>query len=159
LWHGPSGGFVIWGLLHGMGLIAERTWRQLRRGADDAPGAAPAATRRASRAGHAIAWAATIGFCSVVRIFFRSEDLGTAWLYLSRLVRPSWALAGIDPLVVGITILCFALNLTGRTLFQRFVTACRCIPRPAQPVAWAALAIALLACRTREMTPYIYFGF
>jgi D-alanyl-lipoteichoic acid acyltransferase DltB (MBOAT superfamily) len=150
LWHGASAGFLVWGVLHGLGLVAGKAWRDLR--------------GRASEEVHGpfvrlAQGAATLSYCALARIFFRSEDLGTAWAYLRGLGRPSLDLGGLDPMVVGITASCFVLNVLGPEPFRRFVDACRRLPRPAQPVAWAALGITLLACRTSEVTPYIYFGF
>ena len=151
LWHGASGGFVVWGLLHGLGLIVEKAWRG--RTATAAP--RPASTRLVLL----LQGMATASYCGLARISFRTDDLGTAWTYLRGLGKPSLDLEGLDPKVIAITGLCFLLNVAGPKPFFRFVEACRRLPPSALPWAWTALALVLLACRTSEMTPYIYFGF
>jgi D-alanyl-lipoteichoic acid acyltransferase DltB (MBOAT superfamily) len=154
LWHGASAGFLAWGLAHGLGLVGEKIWRDLR-------GRAPASARarRGSPLVRLACGAATVGYCALARVFFRSEDIGTALTYLRGLAKPGLDPHGVDPLVVGITAACYLLNVIGPKLFDQFVEACRRVPRPAQPLAWAVLGIALLACRTGEVSPYIYFGF
>jgi D-alanyl-lipoteichoic acid acyltransferase DltB (MBOAT superfamily) len=155
LWHGASAGFLVWGALHGLGLVAEKAWRDRFGRARVSAGGEP---RRAPLV-HLAQAAATASYCALVRVFFRSEDLGTALAYLRGLARPSLDAHGIDPMVVAITAACFALNALGPAPFEHFVAACRRVPRTAQPLAWAVLGIALLACRTGEVSPYIYFGF
>jgi D-alanyl-lipoteichoic acid acyltransferase DltB (MBOAT superfamily) len=148
LWHGASWGFVIWGLLHGLALVAHKIWRDWR-GSEARPG------RLALAAG----CFATISFCALVRIFFRTDELATAGAYLAALARPSLDPTGVDPLVVGITLLCLVMNLHGPALVERFLQIYRRVPRALQPVAWVGMGMVLLALKTREVTPYIYFGF
>jgi alginate O-acetyltransferase complex protein AlgI len=159
LWHGASWGFVIWGLLHGLALVAHKLWRDAR-GAREQGDAPPVAVTSALGAiGSVLGWMATLGFCAVARVFFRSEDLDGALAYLAALAHPSADLRGFDLAVAGITLLCFALNLLEGRPFEATVRLFGRLPRPVVPLCWAAIAIAILALRTREMTPYIYFGF
>jgi D-alanyl-lipoteichoic acid acyltransferase DltB (MBOAT superfamily) len=147
LWHGASWGFLIWGLLHGLALSAHKLWRDWR-------------GRMQPRGLALVAGGfATVTFCAVVRIFFRSEDLGSAGAYLAALAHPRLDLAGVDPLVVVITVLCFLINVSGGAIADRLVRLHMRVPRPLQPVAWVAMGMALLALKTHEVTPYIYFGF
>jgi D-alanyl-lipoteichoic acid acyltransferase DltB (MBOAT superfamily) len=150
LWHGASWGFVIWGLLHGLALVAHKIWRDWR-----GPGSGVQPGGLAFAAG----CFATVTFCAVVRIFFRSEDLATAGAYFAALLRPRLDLTGVDPLVVAITVLCLLMNLRGPAMVERFERLYRLVPRPLQPVAWVGFGVVLLALETHEVTPYIYFGF
>jgi D-alanyl-lipoteichoic acid acyltransferase DltB (MBOAT superfamily) len=146
LWHGASWGFLSWGLLHGLALVAHKIWRDWR---GDRPPAVPAFAGVLG----------TIVVCAAVRIFFRSEDLASAGAYLAGLLQPSPDLRGVDGVVVAITVLCFALNAAGGRVFEATLSLFRGLPSPVRPLCWTALGIAILALRTREMTPYIYFGF
>jgi alginate O-acetyltransferase complex protein AlgI len=148
LWHGATWGFVVWGLLHGLALVAHKAWRD-----HFGRAAAPSAAARAAGC------LATVTFCALVRIFFRSEDLATAATYLAALAHPSVSWQGVDPLVVGITLLCFAMNFHGTAIFETFRRLYRLTPPVLQPLAWAGIGVLLLALKTREITPYIYFGF
>jgi alginate O-acetyltransferase complex protein AlgI len=155
LWHGASWGFVIWGTLHGLALIAHKIWRERRN--------LPTAGRQPEPPATAWGVLATVVFCAVARVFFRSEDLGTALTYLVGLCRPSFDLTGVDlasaAAVAAVTTLCFALNASGGATFQAAVGWLSRLPRPVLTLCCAAAGIALLALRTRDMTPYIYFGF
>ncbi len=149
LWHGATWGFVIWGLLHGLALVAHKIWRDLR-------GRPAASVSPVAALGGCLA---TITFCALVRIFFRTEDLATAGAYLGGLLHPRWEPGAIDGAVVAITVLCYGLNAAGDRLFAGTVSLFRSLPAPVRPLCWTALGIAILALRTRDMTPYIYFGF
>jgi alginate O-acetyltransferase complex protein AlgI len=149
LWHGASWGFVIWGGLHGIALVAHKAWRDWRGKPEAPPRGLP----------FAIGCAATLTFCAVVRIFFRTADLATAGRYFAALARPSLDLAGVDPIVVAVTLLCLLMNFHGPALTARFVEGYRRLPAPLQPVTWVALGVVLLALKPHEVTPYIYFGF
>ena len=94
LWHGAGWNFVLWGLGHGLWLVAER----------HAP-ALPGADRR---------WVRIIrtvlvfhGVC-LLWVFFRSPTLAVAWEYLRRLWPDPWTVSRI-PSVLSQWLLLFAL--------------------------------------------------
>jgi D-alanyl-lipoteichoic acid acyltransferase DltB (MBOAT superfamily) len=72
LWHGAAWNFVVWGGLHGLGLIAFHLWRRAR---------IVAATPRILR------WGATQLFVLLAWIVFRAPSLDTAWAVLASLTR------------------------------------------------------------------------
>jgi len=61
LWHGAGGRFVLWGLLHGLGLIINRLWKKTN-----------------FRMNALIAWAITFGFVNAAWVFFRAQNWGNA---------------------------------------------------------------------------------
>jgi len=67
LWHGAAWRFVVWGGLHGVALIAHREWVRRRPDGLRVPGGAVLAT------------AATLYWVCLAWIFFRAQDLETAW--------------------------------------------------------------------------------
>lgn len=69
LWHGAAWNFIVWGLFHGMLLLAERLW--LRRFLDAMPIVAASAY--------------TIVMVMVGWVFFRAENLTAALYYLSKM--------------------------------------------------------------------------
>jgi hypothetical protein len=101
----------------------------------------------------------TVLFCALARVFFRSEDLASAFDYMGALVRPDLNPLGLDLGVALITALCFAQHAAGPLPFTVLVSGLQRLPRPALPLCWAAAGIVLLALRPPTMTPYIYFGF
>jgi alginate O-acetyltransferase complex protein AlgI len=152
LWHGATWGFVIWGLLHGSALVVHKLWRDWRKSAGNEPLVAPLLATAAGCVG-------TVLFCALARVFFRSDDLASAFDYLGALVRPDLNPVGLDLGVALMTALCFAQHAAGPLPFTVLVATLQRLPRPALPLCWAAAGIVLLALRPPTMTPYIYFGF
>jgi alginate O-acetyltransferase complex protein AlgI len=70
LWHGAGWGFVIWGLMHGFGLAAERALKLQR----------PGSLIRPAR------WLVTQMWVTVAWIFFRDPNLESATAYLAALL-------------------------------------------------------------------------
>lgn len=73
LWHGAGWTFVIWGCLHGVYLVINHTWHELK-GRFDLP-----TDRRWTRA---LAWSITFLAVIVAWVFFRAESLDAAWRML-----------------------------------------------------------------------------
>lgn len=71
LWHGASWTFLVWGLLHGIFLLAERGLAR----------AFPALARIPTE----LKVAATFTAVNIAWVFFRAADVGQAWLILRRL--------------------------------------------------------------------------
>ena len=84
LWHGASWTFVVWGLLHGLGMIVHYRWdeyykRLCRRDRSYVK-------RRRSTAYRLVAWALTIGFFVVTLVPFRAPTAEVAWGFARALV-------------------------------------------------------------------------
>jgi len=77
LWHGASWTFVVWGLLHGLGLAAHKLWMEFRKGRGWVTTPGPAST--------IAGWVVTNGFVCVCWVFFRAQDFTTAWVILRKL--------------------------------------------------------------------------
>lgn len=155
IWHGSQWTFVIWGFAHGVALAAYKMSLDVRRDLG----------RVRERTGIARAlwafggWFATLGFCAFVRIFFKSADMTIAGEFFAGLARLSTHGQGIDPTVVAVTILAVSMNFIGKPIFEACVRAHDRIPTAARPLAWLAFGVLLLAMKTRDVAPYIYFGF
>lgn len=95
LWHGASWMFVIWGALHGLGLVVHKLWsRQL--GLRIPP----------TRLGNLLSWALTYGYVCLAWAFFRATDMATLgkmagqigsqfsldYLLPFLMARPAWSL-------------------------------------------------------------------
>jgi D-alanyl-lipoteichoic acid acyltransferase DltB (MBOAT superfamily) len=68
LWHGANWTFVVFGAIHGLGLAVNQYWRKKKM---------PAIPKPAS-------WLLTLMLFDTAFVFFRSPDLQTAFLYLTR---------------------------------------------------------------------------
>ncbi|MBX3197937.1 MAG: MBOAT family protein [Labilithrix sp.] len=151
IWHGSQWTFVVWGLLHGVGLAAYKLFVDLRR----ARGVEPSRARWWA----ALGWFTTLAFCAFARVFFRSSDITVASEVFAGLARLTLHGRGVDAMVVLVTALTIALNFVGRPIFERCVAWHARIPAAARPVAWIAAGVVMLAIKTRDVAPYIYFGF
>jgi alginate O-acetyltransferase complex protein AlgI len=74
LWHGASWNFVLWGLLHGTGLVVHRLW-------SERPFKALRMPRPVARF---CGWALTYAFVCAGWILFRSRDLATSMVVLQK---------------------------------------------------------------------------
>jgi len=155
LWHGASWVFVLWGGLHGLGLIAHRQWSpaceklRLRFGA---------LSRLGGSAYHLVAVALTFYFVCVCWIFFRSVDLHKAWLIVQRFVLfQEGGTKALDPrlwwLFGGLALLHW-LN------FRRvFATWWRPLPAPVFAGAYGGGWAVVLLFTPAQYVPFIYFQF
>ena len=87
LWHGANWTFVIWGLLHGMYLVAHKIMPAQR-----APGMARGILNRLF----------FFHLICLTWIFFRAQDFAAAGAYLRGLAAMDWSVSGIPVLSVGL---------------------------------------------------------
>jgi D-alanyl-lipoteichoic acid acyltransferase DltB (MBOAT superfamily) len=155
LWHGPTWGFVMWGVVHGVLLALAKARRDHAR----AVGVDPDAPR--SPLARVPGWVLTLTAVALARVFFKSDHLDQAWHYFAGLAGDNepGAGIGIEWGVVAVTALTFAMNLAGRRWFDAAVQWHERIPRIAWPAAWAAVAIALFTLRPYDVSFTIYFSF
>ena len=69
LWHGPAWNFVIFGGLHGLGLVINHTYRKLTK----------------LNLPKFLSWFMTFNFVNISFIFFRSEDIHIAFLIIKKM--------------------------------------------------------------------------
>ena len=84
LWHGAGWGFVIWGLIHGVAIVANQAYREWR-------GALPARSTMRRLLFVSVGWAATQFVVIQAWAFFRADSVAAAW----RLLTVSWGFEGI----------------------------------------------------------------
>jgi D-alanyl-lipoteichoic acid acyltransferase DltB (MBOAT superfamily) len=74
LWHGAGWGFVIWGVIQGVGLAINLAWREARTKLKLPPIPSP------------VGWALTMLLLVVSLVFFRANSLSDAWYVLQAMV-------------------------------------------------------------------------
>lgn len=148
LWHGAGWNFIIWGALHGVGLVLHKVWRAF----------VPAKPGR-NLLTESLSRVLTLGLVIGGWIFFRARTFGEASIYLERML----SLAGsgtrlLSPQIVAAVALVFlihllvpkdynwAVDVPGRTV-------------PARIVAYSGLVGALVLFAATEGAPFIYFQF
>ena len=155
LWHGASWTFVVWGLLHGVFLVANLLWDRL----------VPPAEGRPARAARAVV-GGMVTFAGVhyAWIFFRMPTLEQAWqaqakvfewLAQPSLVLPTWTLAAV---LAGL----LAVDIRRRRL--EALDAAPVLPPPPRAALQGALAgtcllLGLVFLAGRPTQQFIYFQF
>ena len=153
LWHGAALRFVIWGALHGIGLVINRIWNSIF-----------GDRLKQGRIGRAIAVFITFQFVSFCWIFFRAPDMNSVNTMIKQIfenfspgsymtVLPAYSSVFLL-IAVGYIIhfLPERIKESYRGLFIR-------IPLIAQLVVIIIVAILLYQMRTTEVIPFIYFRF
>ena len=76
LWHGARWTFVVWGGLHGLGLVAHKLWARY----------VPATSVSAGMIGRLVGWTLTYAFVCLTWVFFRAPTLSAAMLTLQKML-------------------------------------------------------------------------
>jgi D-alanyl-lipoteichoic acid acyltransferase DltB (MBOAT superfamily) len=154
LWHGAALKFVIWGGLHGIGLVFNKIWNSIF---TRHPG-------KSSRFGRALAVFITFQFVSFCWIFFRAADMNYAKMMLKQIwenFSPGSYLTVIPAysnifllIVIGYIIhfLPEKIKESYRGLFIR-------IPLVTQMAVIFLVAVILFQMKTTDIMPFIYFRF
>jgi D-alanyl-lipoteichoic acid acyltransferase DltB (MBOAT superfamily) len=151
LWHGAAWTFVLWGALHGAGLIAHRLWSESSLG--------PIRRLRAARAWRVAATLLTFHFVCLGWVLFRAPSLETARELLGAL-GGRWELG---PWMSVALVVALAAGLFGQAIPPAFGAAVRArasrLPLVAQGAALALAVLILEAMGPQGVAPFIYFRF
>jgi D-alanyl-lipoteichoic acid acyltransferase DltB (MBOAT superfamily) len=153
LWHGASLKFVIWGALHGIGLVINRIWDSIFK-----------SRSRPGWIGRVFAVFITFQFVSFCWIFFRAPDLDSVKIMLKQIfenfspgsymtVLPAYSSALI--LMSVAYIIHFLPERTKESYRGLFIKT----PLVAQLAVIMVVAILLFQMKTSEVMPFIYFRF
>lgn len=157
-WHGAHWKFVIWGGIHGLGLVGYRAVQDVRRrrGVD-------LKSLSFSWWYTALAWAWTFHLVVLARVVFKSGDLEGAGGYYAGLLPfwsgHDWFGEGVEWLVLPIIGLGLAMNFWGHHWRRWFIEAHERLPSWAWGPTWAIAAVALLSLQPNDVAPFLYFQF
>jgi alginate O-acetyltransferase complex protein AlgI len=153
LWHGADLRFIIWGFLHGIGLVINRIWNYFF-----------GDRLRNNLVGRAVAVFITFQFVNFCWIFFRAPDMDSVNIMLKQIfenfspgsymtVLPAYSSVFLI-MAAGYMIHFLPENVkeSYRGLFIR-------IPLAIQLLVVMLVAILLLQMRTTDVMPFIYFRF
>ncbi len=151
LWHGASWNFVIWGGLHGLGLILHKAWRTMLGNRAQAMDA----SRLATFGG----WLLTMSLVLTGWIFFRAVGFSDAITMLGRIV--TWDTNGIRLLSPQI-FMALAMVLGAHLCISKNGSWIAWViekPIPVRVIAYTVLLMTILCLGARESAPFIYFQF
>ena len=143
LWHGAAWGFVLWGALHGVCLVAEHVMRG--RGVK-----APPAWLR---------WALVFHLVVLGWILFRAESLDLAGTFIAQLAEPGAATLW-TPATLAAVLVVIGFQLLPPDPIERLRERLTALPAPALGTA-LALVVALVGATvpSQGVPPFIYFQF
>ena len=145
LWHGAGTQFIVWGLIHGVGLSIERLL--------GVGGVAASASMRALR------WFITFNIVCVAWIFFRSQSFDAALDYFRAIGAHAPTPTSVSLFVLALMALGFVTQFFPQSLFTRLEQAYERAPLTAQ-IAAPALVIWLISVfAPAGVPPFIYFQF
>jgi D-alanyl-lipoteichoic acid acyltransferase DltB (MBOAT superfamily) len=152
LWHGSTWMFVLWGGIHGLGLVVHKAFKPLLSRVPD------------NRWSNGLSVVLTFIFVAVAWVFFRSESVASACQLLSRSVvdfdiaylipfvkaRPWWCVLTLVPL---------AAQALGRRGFQRLQARFILLPWIVKLLLFLLTVQLILQFQTSNVQPFIYYQF
>lgn len=151
LWHGPTWTFVLWGLLHGTGLVVVRAFANWRKRFGF--------VKRNNAWSRAIGIFITFQFVCLAWVFFRAETLERAFALLRQLTALQMDTANLAAPVVLIIALGFAAHFLPDRSWQSLQKGFIRLPALAQACLLFALAIGLYFVASSDVVPFIYSRF
>lgn len=150
LWHGAALKFVIWGLLHGLGLVVNKIVDII--------------IPRSSKLTKALGWFITFHFVLFTWLVFRVDTIQNAQLLIDRILRAfmPFSIADIvlsQPYLFLLIILPFAAhwlpNSAQRNIKLRFIL----MPIPVKIIISSILIYCIYTVHQDSLIPFIYFRF
>jgi D-alanyl-lipoteichoic acid acyltransferase DltB (MBOAT superfamily) len=153
LWHGASLRFIIWGGLHGIGLVINKLWSALF-----------GDRQKKSWFGRVLAIFITFNFVNFCWIFFRAPDFDSAILMMKQIAEnfsPGSFLTIIPAYssVILLMIVGYIIHFLPERVKESYRGFFIRIPLFAQLVIVLLIAVMLYHMRTAEVMPFIYFRF
>jgi alginate O-acetyltransferase complex protein AlgI len=147
LWHGQSWNFVIWGALHGIGLVIVRLW-QIRTG-----------TKPATGLWRIASIVLTVHYVAFAWIFFRAPNLETAWAILARISSGTVSFANVSTGLWVILAIAVVAHYVPKKWYEFSLDLYVRAPFFAQAGALAALVIGLQYVAQTGAAPFVYQRF
>jgi alginate O-acetyltransferase complex protein AlgI len=151
LWHGIGWPFVLWGLLHGVGLTLLRVFQVQRQ---RIWGKRPAAAW-----GRYLAMAFTFHFVCLTWIFFRAPDVATAMAILGRLGSMTFTVSNVSLSMIGVMLVGVALHAIPPGWFDRVVEVFGRAPFVLQGAGLAVVVLVIELLSGRGSTSFVYSNF
>jgi len=153
LWHGAAWKFVIWGGMHGVGLVIDKIWHRLTHN-----------KTKGNRVCRVLGWFITLCYVLVLWILFRADSMESAWLLIHQLGSGySWQLlvhfVQTRPLFVILLGIAIAIHTIPSSKFPAVENWYVRIPFVVKAIAFTVLIQCILQLQSAEVQPFIYFQF
>ena len=151
LWHGIGWPFVVWGLLHGVGLSVLRIFQTVRQKLQG--------KRPITQWGRYVSIFVTFHFVCLTWIFFRSPDVATAFAILGRLGSLTFSVENVSLSMIGVMLAGVALHAVPPKWFDRTVEVFGRAPFVLQGAGLAAAVLLIELLSGRGSTSFVYSNF
>ncbi|MFH1091322.1 MAG: MBOAT family O-acyltransferase, partial [Pseudomonadota bacterium] len=164
LWHGAHTRFLLWGALHGLGLVLSHVYADIRQGRLLFRARPIRKTRPRRKKGPDLLkkiglWFLTFNFVSFLWVFFRAEDTGQAFRILKAVFSVNQPGLGFEFLVIPAILAGLGLQLFGRYFHEAYLSLQNRLPVPVQGLTVAVICIIIMRLGPEGALPFIYFQF
>ncbi len=149
LWHGNGIQFIVWGLLHGLGLAFSRVKAEIM-----AQG-----KNQFIRLEKILSWFITLNAICFLWIFFRAQSLQNAFDIIKQLFNWKSSSESINIYVVGLIFLSFLGFIFGQRVKELLISLQKRLPLLLQALFLAAIVILIIKLGPDIVPPFIYFKF
>jgi alginate O-acetyltransferase complex protein AlgI len=158
LWHGAAATFIVWGLIHGIGLAIERWLRrdQTERSAAETVHGDDRVRRALIRC---VGWLITFHVVCLAWVFFRASTLDGAFEILGQVATGWRAGVTLDPLLIVTIAGMIALQLLPPDWSGRLEARFARLPLTAQAVAMGTFLGLTVILGPDGVAPFIYYQF
>jgi D-alanyl-lipoteichoic acid acyltransferase DltB (MBOAT superfamily) len=163
LWHGAGYTFLVWGILHGLGLAAYHGWADLRRwylrkraGASSRIQLGRSLAARCKSAASVIL---TFHFVCLTWVFFRADSIGQAVDLLRQTGKLTRGTANLTGGVILLAAIGFIAHWSPRALVDRACSGFSKLPAPIQATLLFAIGMGLYYAASTDVAPFIYSRF
>jgi D-alanyl-lipoteichoic acid acyltransferase DltB (MBOAT superfamily) len=147
LWHGIGWPFVVWGLLHGVGLVGLNVYQTIR-GRQKAMG---------FRKGLSIFF--TFNYVCLTWVFFRAPDIKSAMAVLARIGSGTFTVNNITWTMTGVMLVGVVVHVIPAKWFDRAVEVFGETNFVVQGVALASVVLLIQVLSGRGSTSFVYSNF
>jgi D-alanyl-lipoteichoic acid acyltransferase DltB (MBOAT superfamily) len=149
LWHGNGIQFIVWGLLHGLGLAFSRIKAEVME----------QGRNQFARLEKILSWFITLNAICFLWIFFRAQSLQNAFDVIKQLFNWKSVSESVNIYVVGLIFLSFLGFIFGQRVKELLVSVQKRLPLFLQALFLAAVVILIIKLGPDIVPPFIYFKF
>ena len=152
-WHGATLNYLIWGGLHGLGVVVVLLWQPVGQSLSSRCGV------WVRRGGQVLAWALTFHFVVATWVFFRAATLPDALSLFASLQRWTVAPAGIAWGAAAVIAAALLIQFDRGWLRNRGIGLLRASPMPLKAMLFTLWVYLVLQLSPEGVPPFIYFKY
>ena len=160
LWHGAHARFLLWGALHGLGLVVTHLYKDIRtrwRGAADTAGQQTGGALNSL--GAFVSWLLTFHFVSFLWVFFRAENAPRALEIFQAVLQWGRPGEGFEVLVIPAILAGLGMQFIGGYIKGGYMWVQNRLPLPLQALVISVIVLVILRLGPDGVLPFIYFQF